>query len=151
VKLKNGGTDPAYLIGRFIGAVLSEPMREAVHKERIRALEAELAEAKGLHHDAVTHFMRMQQERDAALAKLETAMELHDSSEEQREEDAEADGETLTKLRRLLKQARAEAEALRAHLSRCHPNGQGCAFELDERHRAKARLAPAPAPKEDSE
>ena len=86
-------------------------------KRREKA-ESELAEAHQRIHKANEEWLAMIKERtaerDAALAKLQTAMELHGSSEEQREEDAEADGETLTKLRRLLKQARADAEALRA-------------------------------------
>jgi len=150
VKLKNGGTDPAYLIGRFIGAVLSEPMREAVHKERIRALEAELAEARALARrfynpdgtwceygdpkvvieqriKAARLIQSLAQERDAALAKLAEEVRQHDVCEE------------------ALEEARAEAEALRALLAK-HHTGRGC-HPCEQNMIAEARLtggAPAP-------
>ena len=138
-------SDPLSALGKIAAPFIKDALREEAYKERIRALTAELAEAKRLSEqylaasrDNLECYRRAEKERDAALVELKEATEL-------------ATGYGTYVRKELLEQARAENEALNKLLDdidtlSCEGN---VIREIRER---RARLAPpatAPWPFDD--
>ena len=152
-------SDPLSALGKIAAPFIKDALREEAYKERIRALTAELAEAKRLSEqylaasrDNLECYRRAEKERDAALARVKEleywrngswAMKALDKARDERD----AAQDKMARALQAAQKARAEAEALRAEFEDliCHFQGACDCTHTNFMDTYKARLSP-PAP-----